>query len=453
VRRARTLRVGYAARHIAPMTPRLLILFALVVASPAGAALAPGTYSRDLPFGGVTRNYLLRIPPGWDGATAVPLVVDIHGLGSNATQQRGISGFAAVGDREKFVVAYPNGLNNAWNSGICCGNAGVDDVGFIRAVVAAVSAELAIDPSRVYATGLSNGGAMTQRLACDAADLFAAFAPMAFPVPFRPLSECQPTRAVPILTFMGLTDVLVHYAGGAFPSAPATFAYWRDVDGCGTGAPEERVERGMSRCETHTSCTNGVQAGLCSITADSFGSPVDGHILYLNPDFQLADVAWTFFTQFELPAVRAPVRATLAGRDALARQRAKRSRGTLRWATTFGDGTWAASGSGGGAFTGTAVRRKKSSAKLALGLTGDSEDVLVNQLAARATALAGEPVTLAVTGTRITAHVPRRRGKVRLDAVVDLAATGASGATSMRWTAHLRGTPPRASAAERVSDR
>src|SRR4029453_13636739 len=101
------------------------------------------------------------------------MVGDIHGFTTNAAQQEGISGMRTVSDREGFVVVYPDGWRNAWNANICCGNGEIDDVGFIRAVVAAVSAETNVDASRVYATGLSNGGAMSQRLARDAANLFA----------------------------------------------------------------------------------------------------------------------------------------------------------------------------------------------------------------------------------------------------------------------------------------
>src|SRR5262249_62178341 len=116
-------------------------------------------------------------------------------------------------------------------------NSTIDDVGFLRALVASISTEANIDGRRVYATGLSNGGAMTQRLACDAADVFAAGVPMSFPLPFRPLSACQPVRAMPVLTMMGLTHIVVPYNGGLFGSAPSTFAYWRGHDGRRGGAP------------------------------------------------------------------------------------------------------------------------------------------------------------------------------------------------------------------------
>src|SRR5262249_46752885 len=200
----------------------------LLAAHPTRAAgFLPGDHLRALPFGGLVRTYRVHVPPSYDGSVPVPLVLDIHGFGSNAEQQEAISGMRAESDAHGFLVVYPQGTNDAWNAGTCCGNSTIDDVGFLRALVASISTEANTDGRRVYATGLSNGGAMTQRLACDAADLFAAAAPMSFPIPLRPLSACQPVRSMPVLTVMGLTDVLVVYSGGPFGSGPSRVAHSR----------------------------------------------------------------------------------------------------------------------------------------------------------------------------------------------------------------------------------
>src|SRR5262245_16000800 len=394
------------------MTRRLLVGLcvgiALLAARPGSAAFVPGDNSRTMAFGGLLRTYRVHVPPGYDGSVPVPLVVDIHGLGSNVREQEVVSGMAAKSNTTGFIVVYPQGVNDAWNAGTCCGNAGIDDVGFMRALVAAVSAEANIDSRRVYATGLSNGGAMTQRLACDAADLFAAAAPMSFPIPLHPLSDCQPVRAMPVLTVMGLTDVLVRYNGGPFGSAPTTFAYWRDVDGCGSGsgAPDQVVERGQSRCETYTSCAQGVQAGLCSITANSFtGTRIEGHVVYLNTDFNLADVAWNFLSSFTLPDVTAPADSVLAGRD-LARIDGKRQpRVQLRWNVHLGAGTWGGTAADGTALSGSWTPRRRSHWVGEAELTTDSRAALSRALAARLGASAAT-VDLEPIGTL---HVRRNR--------------------------------------------
>jgi len=319
-----------------------LALVALLLPALAAGALAPGDYERAIEFQGRQRDWILHVPPGYDGATPVPLVLDLHGLGSNAIQQRAISGMTRISDREGFLLVHPDGIDNAWNAGMCCSRTPTDDVGFVRALVAAVSSQANVDASRVYATGLSNGGAMSQRLACDGADLFAAAAPMAFPVPFRPLSQCHPVRPIPVLTFMGLTDVLVRYDGPSFPSAPATLDFWHDVNACEGTTPDAVIVKGDSRCETFTHCADGVEAGLCSITARSFGgTPIDGHVLYFNDDFVLAEVAWSFLSRFSLPDKKFTVRTgTLTGTTRLKRSGEKPVTQKTTWTAGFGDGTW-----------------------------------------------------------------------------------------------------------------
>jgi polyhydroxybutyrate depolymerase len=283
----------------APFLPLLAVLTGALPAASAYGALAPGINARTMVFDSQTREYDISVPPSYDGSVPLPLVVDMHGFGSNKNQQRILSGFQQRSDAEGFLVAYPQGLFNSWNAGVCCGQAqaqSIDDVGFLRAMVDAIAAEANVDPLRVYATGLSNGGAMTQRLACEAADLFAAAAPMAFPIPFVPLSTCQPSRPIAVLMFMGLTDQLVSYA-----SAAPSFQYWRDFDGCVGGSPDETVVTGDSFCETYTQCSDGVEAGLCSILSIS-PAPFEGHILYINNDLNLSVVAWNFLSRFQLPA-------------------------------------------------------------------------------------------------------------------------------------------------------
>jgi polyhydroxybutyrate depolymerase len=279
-----------------------------------GLVLAADPALGDLPIGlsvdltlvhdGETRTYDVLRPGSAPGLEPRALVVDVHGFSSNGDQQRSLSNWQSIAESDGILVAWPDGLDNSWNAGTCCGAAvtnNVDDVGFIRAMVAAIQAEASIDPGRIYVTGLSNGGAMTQRLACEAADLFAAAAPMAFPVPYTNFAaQCLPSESIPILSFMGLTDALVSYAGAA-PS----FAGWRDKNGCDSGGtPVETTEiYGGSSCEIDTSCGEvGLEVGLCSVRGTAFGPPLEifsGHILYINDDaFDLSQRAWEFMRDY-----------------------------------------------------------------------------------------------------------------------------------------------------------
>ena len=114
-----------------------LVIAALLLAIPAaGQALTPGDFTRSINFGGVERTYLVHVPASYTGQLAVPLVVDIHGWTATAAIQKALSHFDLLSDVEGFIVAFPQGIGNQFNAGICCGNQGVDDVGFMRALVA-----------------------------------------------------------------------------------------------------------------------------------------------------------------------------------------------------------------------------------------------------------------------------------------------------------------------------
>ncbi len=284
-----------------------------------------GDHRRTLMLGGYSRIFDVHVPPGYDGSTPVPLVLDFHGSAHNLTDQAGVSGWRSLADREDFIVAYALGLfgqpeapevdtnatltihGPAFNAGpLCCGMARakrIDDVGFARAIVQALAAEANIDRTRVYATGWSNGGFMSYRLACEAADVFAAVAPVAGRIGLFPTASCQPSRPTAVIEFAGLNDPMVPYQGGkgGWPSATQSFAYWRDVNGCGSGPPDDRVDLGTSYCETYRNCSAGVQVELCSVEASQVSYTV-GHCTYLNPDIDIPQTAWAFLSQFRLPA-------------------------------------------------------------------------------------------------------------------------------------------------------
>jgi polyhydroxybutyrate depolymerase len=210
------------------------------------------------------------------------VVFDLHGYTSNATQQGLISGWGGVAEANGFAVVRPEGTGGlqSWNGGdTCCGTAlaqGVDDVGFMKALLAELQTQLCVDESRVYASGLSNGGALSHRLGCDAADVFAAVAPVAYPIAFIPMSKCSPSRPIAVMHSHGTNDGTVSYNGSfGVPSAPESFAEWADIDGC-SGSPVETYSKGNSHCDTYQSCEDGVEVTLCTI---------DGpHLLYSNAD-------------------------------------------------------------------------------------------------------------------------------------------------------------------------
>lgn len=256
----------------------------------SSATLQPGNAELTLEHDGVTREYLVHVPDSYDGSAPVPLVVDMHGLTSSAAAQARF-GWREKADAEGFIVVHPQGLNASWNGGeLCCGSSrdnGVDDEGFILALVEQMKQDACIDGRRVYATGLSNGGAMSHLLACNAADVFAAAAPVSMSNGAEP---CEPARPIPVIMTRGTDDLLVPFAGGfLFASAAEDFAQWAERNGCsGEPAPSSEL------CQTFDQCDGGVEVTLCTLDA--------GHVLYDNPQgFSVPDVVWATFERFVLP--------------------------------------------------------------------------------------------------------------------------------------------------------
>jgi polyhydroxybutyrate depolymerase len=219
--------------------PRLALALALLGAAPPVAASAtPGVPQGALTFGGIPRTYVVHTPPG----APTGLVINLHGAGSTGGDQERVTGFDAAADRHGFVVAYPDGIDFSWADGRGASvpdRQGVDDVGFLSELIGQLSAQYGIPPGRVFVTGMSAGGFMASRLACDRADLVAAAAPVAGTL--GSAVPCAPSRPVSVLAVHGDADPVVPYGGGPMvgrggPSdivaAPAMAARWRAIDGC-----------------------------------------------------------------------------------------------------------------------------------------------------------------------------------------------------------------------------
>lgn len=264
--------------------------------------LAPGDHNYTLEFEGVTHGVIVHVPPGYDGLTPVPVLFDIHGSGSDGAQQLFFSGSPEIADKNGFIVVAPSGYLGSWNGDIAFGEAYarmLNDVGFMRSLVEYVSELANIDHARVYATGLSNGAAMSNTLGCQAADVFAGIAPVADPLDIG-LPTCKPQQPIAVLGFHGYADDAVPYEGGRgngpelptpFPSIPDTLKAWGELMAC-RGEPELVALQGKNQCEIYRMCGRDVQVGYCGIDG--------GHMLYLQ-EFNIAAYAWDFLKQFALP--------------------------------------------------------------------------------------------------------------------------------------------------------
>ena len=162
--------------------------------------------------GSLTRNYILHVPEDLPSGRPAPLVLVFHGGGGHDWNMPGFTHFDDLADHEGFVVAYPDAVNRNWNDSRDVSTA--DDVGFTRALIDDVSRAHSIDPHRIYATGISNGGFFSNRLACDLADKIAAIASVAATMPEPLVGACKPSRPISVMYIQGTEDPLVPINGG-----------------------------------------------------------------------------------------------------------------------------------------------------------------------------------------------------------------------------------------------
>ena len=244
--------------------------------------------------GGLERSYLLHAPAG---SGARPLIVLLHGrLGTGAGMEK-MTHFDAVADRAGVIVAYPDGWRRSWNDGrpgTPAHRRQVDDVAFILAMIDDIGHRVPVDPRRVYVAGMSNGGFMTERLACEAGGRFAAVAIDVATLSDSLASACQLPRPVPAVFFHGTADPLVPYAGGRMGdrgyglSVDETVATWARWNGCAAAPaleslPDTARDGIVVTRRTWSGCRDG--ADVVAYRFDGGGHAWPGGTQYLPARF------------------------------------------------------------------------------------------------------------------------------------------------------------------------
>ncbi|HET9959933.1 MAG TPA: PHB depolymerase family esterase [Polyangiaceae bacterium] len=258
---------------------------------PPSATVKAGDNKKTVTTKDGERTFLVHAPPSYDGKKRVPVVFDFHGLSGNGAQQKSLSRWDRLGDSQGFMTVYPDGLEQAWNAGLCCTDK-YDDVAFVRAIIESLETDACIDTKRIYASGCSNGGGMSYKLACEASDVIAAVAPVDFDcVAGTKCSQCSPTRPVSVVQFRGTKDQLVAYEGdGAFSGAKNNFAKWGQLNMC-TGSAAALT--GHAGCESYPMCGSGSETVLCSVE--------NGTHCGSYSSFMIPTVAWDVLQRHALP--------------------------------------------------------------------------------------------------------------------------------------------------------
>jgi polyhydroxybutyrate depolymerase len=257
---------------------------------PAGL-VAGTTGSRTVVVAGSNRSYLLHVPAGYDKGKPTPLVLNFHGFMSNPETQDAASGFAAISDREGFILATPDG-GIGWRFGQAERDA---NTVFVRELVAQLRGDLCVDPKRIYAAGKSQGGFMSSWLGCKASDDFAAIAPVSGI--YEPPAGCAP---IPIIEFHGSADSMVPFSGGRilvlgnFPGAVAVMDEWARVNGC-RGAPRIEQVTPHVRRATYQDCRAATVQYLTDAGHTWPGSSVKEGDKTTPADLPASELIWEFF--------------------------------------------------------------------------------------------------------------------------------------------------------------
>lgn len=279
---------------------------------------AQTTLTGSISHNGINRDYRLYVPSGYSMSdTSLALVFNMHGFTSDAAQQEQSSQMNIIAENENFLVCYPNGINRSWNVGWTFGS-NADDVGFISSLIDSLTDSYRIDQNRVYACGMSNGGFMAFRLACELQNKIAAVASVTGSMVPQALTSCQPDNPIPVLQIHGTQDFIVSYNGSAIASPVMDVVqFWATHNGCDkepsiTQVPDIQVnDNTTTEILTFAPCLRNSEVAHYRVQNGGHTWPrLNASIPGTSRDFEASQVIWDFFKRFKLEV---PSSAFLSG--------------------------------------------------------------------------------------------------------------------------------------------
>ena len=264
---------------------------------------------------GVEREYLLYVPRGYDRTRPTPLVITMHGGAMWPAIQMETSQWNRVADEHGFIAVYPSGISGrgprSWRAGGRPGQ--TRDVRFISELIDTLVARYNIDPTRIYANGLSNGGGMAFVLSCTVSNRIAAVGVVA-PAVSLPWSACTDRRPVPMIAFHGTADRFTPYNGGrrwvapetfeTFPSIPIWTANWARKNRCEATPIDSAVAADVTRRE-YTHCADDAAVVLYTVRGGGHtwpgGKPLPEWFVGLTSNsVDASSQMWAFFREHQL---------------------------------------------------------------------------------------------------------------------------------------------------------
>ena len=267
---------------------RLLAPAVLLLATTA-LAQVNGTITHN----SITRNHITYIPSAYVPGTPVPLVFVMHGFTQSAQAIMNATGFNDLAEQEVFIVAYPNGVNNGWNTNSPFpGGSTADDVGYIGALRDTLIAQFSIDTTRIYATGFSAGGYMSHKLGCESPKCFAAIASVSGTINTGAVGGCAPQHTPGVLQIHGTSDLIVSYNGSFFSGlgVQAVLDLWTDNLACATPPAITPFNASVEQ-QVYAPCTGNASVVHYKIDGG-------GHTWPTGAAFNATNIIWDFFQGF-----------------------------------------------------------------------------------------------------------------------------------------------------------
>ena len=287
-------------------------LFSLAICLFGFTSQAQQTINSTITHDGITREYRLYIPAAYNANNAMPLLFNLHGYTSNNAQQEFYGDFRAIADTANFIICLPNGTfdlsnNHFWNVGFAPSN--IDDVGFLNTLIDVIGSSYNIDASRVYSTGMSNGGFMSYSLACQLSNRIAAIASVTGAMTLLQQNNCTPTRTVPVMQIHGTDDVQVPYIGNTiFLHMDTLVKNWVTRNGCTgsptvTAVPDIDVTDGSTATRfDYDNCQPGGSVAFYKVQNGTHTWPGAAFNLGVtNMDFSASLEIWKFFLRYQHP--------------------------------------------------------------------------------------------------------------------------------------------------------